>query len=294
MSEETGFEYELMVRRAVDEIERCLDDPPGMHELAAGAFVSPYHFHRIFHALVGESARELARRLRLERAAHRLRDTRATVAQIAAEAGYLTPDAFAKAFHTMFDAAPSAFRAAGGQCLGIRTENGVHYVNGGYTVFHPIHRGGPDMKVEPVELTRQRVAAVSHTGPYWQIGKAFGGLAARAESLGLPAGPHVAVFYDDQETVPETELRSIAGRIVADETDIGDLEEVWLPAGRFLRAEYMGHPSGLPRAWEAVYGRHIPEGGYRLREEICFEIYVIGHEAASPELMQTDLYAPIA
>ena len=108
------------------------------------------------------------------------------------------------------------------------------------------------MKVETVELSRQRVAAVQHVGAYWQIGKAFGSLMPKAGALGL-AGPGVAAFYDDAETVPEEQLRSIAGLLVPADADIGDLEEVWLPGGRFLRAEYLGHPSGLPQAWLVIF-----------------------------------------
>ena len=288
-----GVGYEEMVRQTVQEIQRRLDDPPDFRALAASAYVSPYHFHRIFHAVVGESPRELGRRLRLERAAHRLRDTDSAISDVADEAGYATPEAFTKAFLAEFEVPPSAFRASGRDCLGIRARCGVHYVDGGFTVFHPVHRGGPDMKVESVEIPSRRVAAVRHVGPYWQIGKAFGALASRAEALGL-AGPPVAAFYDDQEAVPEDELRSIAGMLVAPDAEIGELEEVWLPGGRFLKAEYLGHPSGLLQAWARLYREYIPDGGFQLRDEITFEVYVSTHDNAEPEQMQTDLYAPVA
>jgi len=77
------FGYEQMVRDTVAEIQRRIDNPPDFRQLAANAFLSAYHFHRIFDAMVGESPRELARRLRLERAAHRLRDTDSAILEIA-------------------------------------------------------------------------------------------------------------------------------------------------------------------------------------------------------------------
>ena len=147
------------------------------------------------------------------------------------------------------------------------------------------------MKVETIELPRQRMAAVRHVGPYWQIGKAFESLLPTAGALGL-AGHPVAAFYDDPDVVPEEELRSVAGMLVPADADLGGLEEVWLPDGRFLKAEYVGHPSGLPQAWARLYREYIPDGGHRLRDEITFEIYVSSHDAG-PEKMQTDLYAPI-
>jgi AraC family transcriptional regulator len=119
-------------------------------------------------------------------------------------------------------------------------------------------------------------------------------LAPTLEALGLVGLSPVAAFYDDQETVPEEELRSIAGVLVPSDADIGELEEVWLPSGRFVKAAYLGHPSGLPQAWARLYREHIPDGGYRRRDDLTFEVYVSTHDSGEPEKMQTDLYAPIA
>lgn len=284
--------YEEMVRQAVAEIQRRLDDPPDFRELAANAFVSAYHFHRIFDAMVGESPRELCRRLRLERAAYRLRDTDSAVAQIAAEAGYATPEAFAKAFQSGFEVAPSVFRTDRRDCLGLRTKCGLHYVEGGFTEFHPVHKGGPEMKVDTVELGGQRVAAVEHLGAYWQMGKAFAELGPQVAALGL-TGQSVAAFYDDPQTVSEEQLRSIAGVIVSADAKIGGLREVWLPGGRYLIAEYVGHYSGLPQAWASLYREHLAAGGYQPRDEAVFEVYVSTHDTEAPDKLQTDLYLPI-
>ena len=151
------------------------------------------------------------------------------------------------------------------------------------------------MRDEIVDLPAQRLAAVSHVGAYWAIGKAFNEMRDRAEALGLLGGGRaVAVFYDDPDTVAEADLRSIAGVIVPPNADIGDLEESSLPAGRYLRAEFIGEFVGLPEAWRAMYSTHIPKGGHELRDGACFEIYVTEHGEVPPEEMRTDLYVPIA
>jgi AraC family transcriptional regulator len=139
------------------------------------------------------------------------------------------------------------------------------------------------------------VADVPHEGPFWAIGKAFGELGGRVAGLGLAGcGHRVAVFYDDPDTVPEADLRSIAAVIVAADAAIGDLEESSLPGGRYLRAEFIGEYGGLPEAWRTMYAKHIPDGGHELRDGVCFEIYVTAHGEVPPEQMRTDLYVPIA
>lgn len=287
--------YETMVRQTVSEIQRRLDDPPGFRELADRAYLSPYHFHRIFRAMVGESPKELVRRLRLERAAHRLRRTTRRVAEIAAEAGYESQQAFAKAFQAEYGATPSAYRDGAGEEVALPSPSRVHFVAGGFTSFYLVNRGGINMRIEVIEMPDQRLAAVPHVGAYWAIGKAFEQLRARAQALGiLSPGQSVAVFYDDPDTVAEADLRSVAGAIVPAGADIGDLEETSLPAGRYLRAEFIGEYSGLPEAWRSLYAKHIPEGGHELRDGACFEVYVTEHGEVEPAKMRTDLYVPIA
>jgi len=289
--------YEAMVRQTMTEIERRLDDPPSFRELADRAYLSPYHFHRIFRAMVGESPKELVRRLRLERAAHRLRRTTSAIADIAVEAGYESQQAFAKAFQAEYGATPSAFRAQGGDCPRLPSACRVHYVDGGFTSFYLVNRGDTTMRVEVTEAPDRRLAAVPHVGAYWQIGKAFVELTERADALGLRSRPDaytVAVFYDDPDMVAEPDLRSVAGVMVPPDADIGDLEETALPGGRFLRAEFIGDYVGLPEAWRAMYSTYIPDGGYELRDGVCFEVYVTEHGQVPPEEMRTDLYVPIA
>ena len=78
---------------------------------AAVAHFSPYHFHRIFRGMVGESVKEHVRRLlRLERSAQRLRDSNDAILEIALDAGYESHESFTRAFRAMFGESPSEFR----------------------------------------------------------------------------------------------------------------------------------------------------------------------------------------
>jgi AraC family transcriptional regulator len=81
--------------------------------LADIAGFSVPHFHRIFRAHVGESAISYVRRLRLERAARKLRMGAVDITEIALAAGYDTHAAFSKAFKQQFGLSPSEFRQLG-------------------------------------------------------------------------------------------------------------------------------------------------------------------------------------
>lgn len=84
----TWEDYQRRVTRAVGHLERHLDDDLSLPDLAGAASFSPCHFHRVFRAIIGEGVAEHVRRLRLERAAARLRGTSRPILEIALEAGY--------------------------------------------------------------------------------------------------------------------------------------------------------------------------------------------------------------
>src|SRR5262249_38407784 len=88
--------------------EESLDGPDiDGAELASRAYLSRYHFDRLVHAALGEPPGAFRRRLLLERAAYRLATAADKVIEIALEAGYASPDAFARAFARAYGAPPS-------------------------------------------------------------------------------------------------------------------------------------------------------------------------------------------
>jgi AraC family transcriptional regulator len=76
---ETRSFYETAVDRTVARIVATLDEALDLGALAREAALSPFHFHRVFRGMVGETPLELHRRLRLERAAWELLAGRAAV-----------------------------------------------------------------------------------------------------------------------------------------------------------------------------------------------------------------------
>jgi AraC family transcriptional regulator len=91
-------------------IRAHISEPLDRETLAAVAGFSVPHFHRVFTAHVGESAISYVRRLRLERAARKLRMGAVDITEVALAAGYDTHAAFSKAFKQQFGLSPSEFR----------------------------------------------------------------------------------------------------------------------------------------------------------------------------------------
>ena len=110
---DTIRDHQERLNRAIQFIQQHLDEALRLDQLAAVACFSPFHFHRIFAAGVGEGLREYVKRLRIEQAAHRLLHTKISVTEIALAAGYQTPSAFNRAFQQRFRTSPTAYRRRG-------------------------------------------------------------------------------------------------------------------------------------------------------------------------------------
>src|SRR5262249_28425430 len=154
MKEETSEDYRARMLRVLVHIQQNLDAPLPLEELASIALFSPFHFHRIFRGLIGESVKEHVRRLRLERAAHRLRHTGQQITEIALDAGYQSLESFTRAFHRIFGQSPTEFRARLGVGAYGPAPSGVHFMAGRLVQsFSPRPRPTRPLEARPSHLS---------------------------------------------------------------------------------------------------------------------------------------------
>ena len=103
--------YHARMQRVLDHIDQHLDGDLDLEALSRVAAFSKFHFHRQFTATFELSVHRYVQLARMKRASHRLAsDTAQSVTQIAMDAGYDAPDAFARAFRRRFGQSPSSFR----------------------------------------------------------------------------------------------------------------------------------------------------------------------------------------
>jgi AraC family transcriptional regulator len=100
------------IRRAVELMHAHLDRELPLEEIAAAAYLSPFHFARLFKKLTGASPHAYLATLRVERAQTLLAETDLSIAAVSERVGYSSPSHFTKAFHQTVGLTPRAFRAA--------------------------------------------------------------------------------------------------------------------------------------------------------------------------------------
>ena len=213
-------DYAERVQRVVEYLAQHLDETLDLEALAQVACFSPYHFHRIYRALLGETVSDTVQRLRLHRAAIDLLDRELSIERAAHRAGYASQAAFTRAFRVEYGRPPARYRGARRIAELDQERNPTMY------------------QVETITVPGVRVAAIRHRGDYQLTGRAFERLMAVAATTGLLTldTRSVGVFYDDPASVPEAELRSAACITVPDDwAPSGELTEAHIEGGRYAR-----------------------------------------------------------
>lgn len=100
------------IRRAIELMHAHMNRELPLGEIAAAAFLSPFHFARLFKKLTGASPHAYLASLRVARAQELLAQTDLSVSEVSARVGYGSPSHFTKAFRQATGLAPRAYRAA--------------------------------------------------------------------------------------------------------------------------------------------------------------------------------------
>ena len=255
--------------RTLVEIERDPTKPLALYALAREAFLSPFHFHRVFSALVGEGPAEYQRRLRLEQAAHDLALSTETIQRIARRAGYARQESFTRAFRARFGSTPSAFRAE--------------------------HRGrwtrvasGESRQGRVEDVPPLRVAFIRHVGPYEGVPAQFDRLARWAAAAGhtLDAAPlFLGMAHDNPALTPPEKLRfdccvAIGAGVRRGEGDIGVATVL---GARYAVASHRGSFATLATTYRWLALEFLPKEGLALRRAPAVEIYL-----TPPDVNATD------
>ena len=273
--------YQQRINLVLRHIEQNLDTRPDLDELARIACFSPYHFHRIFSAMVGESVAAYVRRLLLERAAMQLGHSPESVTQIALGAGYESADAFTRAFRAHMGMLPSEYRRRQGHLEVARRRDMAR------PLFYHEMPQCPPMQVQIKRFAPRLVAAVRHTGPYDESCQAWDKLCGALAANGLLSDASVAygVSYDNPDITAPQKCRmdacvGLPPQLTETSAELGCLlqhEEIILRnvggeqeyAAVLVRGSYaLLHP-----AYRSLFGMWFPQSGREPFNDPGFEIY---------------------
>jgi AraC family transcriptional regulator len=253
------------VDRVVDHVRR---DPRGDHSLETLARVarfSPYHFHRIFGAVTGETLGRFVRRARLERAAYLMKAAPSrALGSIALDAGFSSQSDFSRAFRAVYGMPPSHWDRVG------RLESGSDAES---RCDGPGRFGRPDPPIEAriVSHPAARIAYVRVRDPWRgdRLRAAYQDLVRRLEDLGVDWRTRrlFGLSWDHYDATPEEQVSFDLGFDVPEDVAPGDALGVHeIPAVRAVDAHSRGPLRRVAQTWDYLYLEWFPRSSCEPRD----------------------------
>ena len=283
-------EYENRVNKALDFIQTHLYDEIDLNRLAQEACFSPYHFHRIFKAVVGETPSDYRERLRLEKAANMLIQLQDySVTEIALTTGFATPSTFARSFKKFYGVPAQSYRM--NHWKSDRKENPGNVEPKHPEEFYPVKniviRNFPDRRIA---FTRSRGGYGKNIGQAWN--QLFRWAYARdlvrkeTEFLGIP--------WDNPGVTETRNCRYYACITVPENVQgSGHVSTMVLPGGKIAVYHFEGKDCDISRAYESLYGRWMPESGFLPDDRPGFESYIELPDDRPDRILRYDICIPV-
>ncbi|HYF15998.1 MAG TPA: AraC family transcriptional regulator [Phycisphaerales bacterium] len=294
----TAATYAERINLAIDHIALHLDEPLRLRRVARVAMLSPFHFHRVFQALVGETPADFAKRLRLEKALGMMgRPRRPSLTSIALACGFSSSSDFSRSFKQRFGVAPSAFdtdawrRSRNAELDGIVEEATRRARITGL----PPRRNPDNFAVKIRDLPARTVAYIRVDRPYRgdAVLKAAQRLTAWAERHGFADNQWLGYQRENPEVTALDDCRYYVA-VEADRfTPRGEIGRFRFPAMTVAQIDVRGGIDLELRALQWFYGSWLPRSGYVPDDHPCFEAWVGRPFAHGGEYFEIKAQMPI-
>jgi AraC family transcriptional regulator len=316
-------EYRSRINQVIDYIEKNIDKDLLLEDLARVAHFSPFHFHRIFGAMLGETLNQFIQRIRIEKAAVKLiNQPKKSITEIAFDCGFSGSATFARAFKAAFGISASQWRNGRNldeskigkiesnddqhaDKIGKAFEISSSYIGG--VNFNQIWRIKMKTKprleanVEVREMPEIHVAYIRHIGPYKGDAELFRKLfekllkwAGPRGLLQFPETRMLTLYYDDLNITDESKLRMDVCITVPPDTPVdGEIGKTTIRAGKYAFAHFEIGVNEYEDAWNAVFGGWLPESGYQPEDGPCYELYHNNPEEHPEHKQIVDICVPV-
>jgi AraC family transcriptional regulator len=285
--------YAQRMNKVLDHIDACLDGELDLPTLADVAHFSPFHFHRLFMAWMGETLGDYLRRRRLETAAVRLAAIPALpVLDVAVSVGFGSGEAFARAFKLRFGETPTVWRrtapqrwAADLQAMRRRRHdsnadqlqrNPDQAARAGLADDEALTTPEFPMKVTIETLAPARMAYLRHIGPYGQPVSQFWLQTVLPWLIanGLEQAPRYGVGLDDPCITEPGQCRYDAGVAIPDDFVARNPAGIQtLPGGRYAITDFEGTVDDIAATYTELLRDWLPASGLQADDRPFYEYY---------------------
>lgn len=280
----TSQTYVERVNLAIDHVVSRLGQPLPLAEVSRAAMLSPFHFHRVFQALVGVTLGEFVKRLRLEKALTLMafsptaRSRRETLTTIGLKCGFSSSSDFSRCFKQRFAVAPSKFDIKAWRDAHASQLQGV--VAAATKKLHvdrlPAGHNPDGFRVKIRELPARTVAYIRVRNPYQgdAVIRACQRLVTWAQHHALADGQWLGYQWENPEITALEDCQYHVAVEAERFTPKGEIGRFRFPAMAVAQVEVRGGIDLELRALQWLYGTWLPRSGYVPDDQPGFEAWI--------------------
>ena len=283
--------YKARIDRVLNYIEINLANNISLNDVAAISHFSPYHFHRIFTASVGETVNDYISRRRLEKAINQLVCySDRPITHIALSFGFSSSANFSKAVKLYFGFSPSEIRhpdkIKNSKIGKITSKYGKAFnPNDLYPdrLINNVKENGNlkenHMEVIVKNFDRQRVCTLASKQGYEieSVYQTWDKLInwAMANGIDNEDQQRFALAYDNPTITPLDKCRYLASIVINDQLQIKHpFVESNIPEGKYAVLYFKGQPEDILKAQLSIYYDWLPNSGFEPADYPLVERYL--------------------
>jgi AraC family transcriptional regulator len=293
----------VRLNTAIKYIEENISEKLSLEIVAEKAFFSPFHFHRLFKVIVGETLHSFITRKKIEKAASFLLHQKSkSVTEVATDVGFTSISSFSRSFKKFYGISPNQFKEESpdkyGKICKAESKNGqviITFEQYIYNINNALKWLKMNAKTEVKNVEKLDLAYISHKGKMEAIGSIYNKLVKWATPKGLinEQTRMVTIYHDSPKITDPSNLRMSACIVLNDPIDFDDEVNLRIlcPA-KCIVSRLEIAPYEFQQAWESSFAFMI-ENGYKKSEVDPFEFYY-NNAAEHPEnKFIVDLCIPI-
>lgn len=289
--------YQERINTVIDYINENLDQSLSLNELAAKAHFSPFYFHRIFVAVIGEPVNSYTNRIRIEKSARLLRFSEKSISDIAFECGFSSASTLSRSFKKYFNLPPSKFRKTG------NIENSKICKE-----LHPMQEYLYDMSLEekkekfPIaikKLPKRKIAYIRVTESYKEgvVINAFEKIILWAKNNDLYAdGQFFGMSLDDPMVTPQDKYRYEVCLLLPDDFKIKESQEIQqmkLPELKYATTKISGDLKMVATAISYMHNNWLINSKYEPAHQYGLEYFLDKQNISNWSHFELELYIPV-
>lgn len=271
------------ITKAIRYIETHLHQKLVLETVAKEAHFSPYHFHRIFSIVTGETLQNFINRKRIEKSAiHLINQKEITITEVAEKVGFSNLSSFSRAFKKFYGISPIEFQKQSpkkySKICKTESKNGQVTINLQQYIcniqnalnFIQMNANTTVKVIEKLEL-----AYVSSKGKMEDVGEAYNKLMAWAHPKGLiNDATRMITMYHDSPKITDADKIGMSACLILESPikTSGIVNFKTLEAQKCIVSRFEITFTEFQQAWESSFV-WMTENGYKKADKDPFEIF---------------------